>query len=353
MNKRTLILFISGLLILLLILNKWQPWQKKQTAGFFKARGDAAVTVHGYVVKPGDVENDIVASGTIMANESVELKSEISGRVVGITFKEGSRVKKGDLLLRINDADLQAQLLRAEAQLRLATDIEKRQRKQLEIESISQEAYNTALNGLEIARAEVQLIKAQIEKSSIVAPFDGVIGLRYISEGSYIDPSIRIATLVDIDPVKIDFAIPERYLGVSIINIPIQFKIQGSAQSFSGRIYAVEPQIDVDIRSLRCRALCPNPKGILRPGAFAEIRIPLTTLKRALMLPSETLVPDAQQQTVFVAHKGRVKLVPIEIGLRTPDRVQVLSGLAAGDTVLTTGLLQVRPGVPVKVTELK
>jgi membrane fusion protein (multidrug efflux system) len=351
MTKRTLILIICGLLFLVLF--KWQPWQKKQNPAAFAGRGDAAINVHAYIVKAGDVENDIMASGTILANESVDLKSEISGRVVDITFKEGSRVKKGDLLLRINDADLQAQLLRAEAQLRLAADIEKRQRKQLEIESISQEAYNTALNGLETARAEVQLIKAQIQKSSIVAPFDGVIGLRYISDGSYIDPTTRIATLVDIDPVKIDFAIPERYLGVSIINTPVQFKIQGSAQSFSGRIYAVEPQIDVDIRSLRCRAVCPNPKGILRPGAFAEIRIPLTTMKQALMLPSETLVPDAQQQTVFVVRRGRVKLVPIEIGLRTPDRVQVLSGLAAGDTVLTTGLLQARPGMPVQVTELE
>lgn len=345
---------ILGLVFLLLVLNKWRPWAKPGTADRRQSggRGGEVIEVRAYQVKSEDVENEILATGSILANESVELTSEISGRVMRINFREGSRVRKGDLLLQINDAELQAQFNRASAQLKLAQDTEARQKKQLAIEAISQEEYEAALNRLNTAKADVQLIQAQIDKARIQAPFDGVIGLRSVSEGAYLNAGSRIATLVSINPIKIDFAVPERYQSLLSKEQPVLFRVQGESEEYSGRIYAVEPQIDTDIRSVRCRALCPNPDGRIKPGAFAQVRITLQKLEDALMIPSESLIPDAQNQSVFVVHNGRALDTTVVIGLRTADKVQIVSGLAAGDTVMTTGLLQVRPGSTVKVTEL-
>ncbi|HPN36146.1 MAG TPA: efflux RND transporter periplasmic adaptor subunit [bacterium] len=352
--KKTVRWLILGLVLLLLGLNKWRPWAKPAAADRRQSggRGGEVIEVRAYQVKPQDVENEISATGSILANESVALTSEISGRVTRINFREGSRVRKGDLLLQINDAELQAQFNRASALLKLAQDTEARQKKQLAIEAISQEEYEAALNRLNTAKADVQLIQAQIDKARIQAPFDGVIGLRSVSEGAYLNAGSRIATLVSINPVKIDFAVPERYQSLLSKEQPVLFRVQGESEEYSGRIYAVEPQIDTDIRSVRCRALCPNPDGRIKPGAFAQVRITLQKLEDALMIPSESLIPDAQNQSVFVVRNGRAFDKTVVIGLRTADKVQIVSGLAAGDTVMTTGLLQVRPGSLVKVTEL-
>jgi len=352
--KKTARWLILGLVFVLVGLNKWRPWVKPATADRRQSsgRGGDVIEVRAYQVKPEDVENEILATGSILANESVELTSEISGRVTRINFREGSRVRKGDLLLQINDADLQAQFNRASAQLKLAQDTEARQKKQLAIEAISQEEYEAALNRLNTAKADVQLIQAQIDKARIQAPFDGVIGLRSVSEGAYLNAGSRIATLVSINPVKIDFAVPERYQSLLTKEQPVLFRVQGESEEYSGRIYAVEPQIDTDIRSVRCRALCPNPDGRIKPGAFAQVRITLQKLEDALMIPTESLIPDAQNQSVFVVRNGKALSTTVVIGLRTADKVQIVSGLAAGDTVMTTGLLQVRPGSVIKVTEL-
>lgn len=347
---------VLGLVIIFLVLNKWRPWEKSISAekrpGAGGRGGAELVEVRGYQVKPEDVENEILATGSILANESVELTSEISGRVTRINFREGTRVRKGDLLLQINDSELQAQFNRTSAQLNLAEETEARQKKQLAIESISQEEYEAAINNLHTAQADVQLIQAQINKSRIIAPFDGVIGLRTVSEGAFLEAGSRIATLVSIHPVKIDFAVPERYHSLLSMESPVHFRIQGEEREYRGRIYAIEPQIDTDIRSVRCRALCPNPDGRIKPGAFAQVRIALQKLEKALMIPSEALIPDAQQQSVFIVKKNKAQSRTVVIGLRTADKVQIIDGLAAGDTVMTTGLLQVRPGSTVKVTEL-
>lgn len=352
--RKTARWLILGLVLVLVVLNKWRPWVKPATADRRQSggRGGEVIEVRAYQVRPEDVENEILATGSILANESVELTSEISGRVTRINFREGSRVRKGDLLLQINDADLQAQFNRASAQLKLAQDTEARQKKQLAIEAISQEEYEAALNRLNTAKADVQLIQAQIDKARIQASFDGVIGLRSVSEGAYLNAGSPIATLVSINPVKIDFAVPERYQSLLSKEQPVLFRVQGASEEYSGRIYAVEPQIDTDIRSVRCRALCPNPDGRIKPGAFAQVRITLQKLEDALMIPTESLIPDAQNQSVFVVRSGKALSTTVVIGLRTADKVQIVSGLATGDTVMTTGLLQVRPGSVIKVTEL-
>ncbi len=352
MKKKTAIWFVVAVIFALLVLAKWRPWSKETRTPTAVRTGGQVTNVKAYLVRAGQMDNKITIAGTVLANEEVELRSEVTGKITVINFQEGSRVKKGEVLVKINDADLQAQKLRAELQLKLAEDTELRQRKQLEIEAVSQEVYDAALTRLNTAKADLQLIHAQIEKATIIAPFDGIIGLRYVSDGSYISPESKIAYLVDRDPVKIDFSIPERYADFVQVGDQITFKIQGSRDVFAGKIYALEPKVDPEIRSVRIRALCPNPEGKVRPGSFAEVTVSLSRIEDAIMIPTETLIPEMEREKVFVAKGGRAQQVFVETGLRTSDKVQITRGLAVNDTLLTTGLLQVRNGTPINITSL-
>ncbi len=306
-----------------------------------------ALPVSVHVVKPEVLRNRIQTTGTVLANEEVELQSEISGRVTGIYFEEGQAIENNQLLVKINDSELQAQLLKAEYSKRLAEDREARGRKQLQIEAISQEDYDVILNELNTVKAEMQLIEAQIEKTEIRAPFDGLVGLRYVSIGSYISPNTRIANLLDVTPVKIDFTVPEKYVNLVHVGDKINFRIQGTASEFEGEVYAIEPKIDPATRSLQLRARSANPGGAILPGAFAEIRLILDQVEEALMIPSEALIPELSGQKVYLMQGGKATPRAVEIGLRTEDRIQVTFGLAPGDTVITSGILQLRPGMPV------
>lgn len=313
----------------------------------------SALPVSAYVVQPEVLKNRIQTTGTVRANEEVELQSETSGRVVGIYFEEGKRVKDGELLLKMNDSELQAQLLKAEYRKKLAQDKEARGRKQLQIEAISQEDYDVILNELNTEKAEVQLIKAQIEKTEIRAPFDGVVGLRDVSKGSYISPNTRIAAILDINPIKIDFTVPEKYVNLVHTGDRITFRIQGSEEEHEGEVYAIEPKIDAATRSLAIRAKSDNPDGAILPGAFAEVKLILDEVEDALMIPSEALIPELTGQKIFLKQDGKAMPRPVETGIRTEDRVQITYGLAPGDTVITSGILQLRPGLPVMVSSLE
>ncbi|MEX2601554.1 MAG: efflux RND transporter periplasmic adaptor subunit, partial [Balneolaceae bacterium] len=227
-----------------------------------------------------------------------------------------------------------------------------RQERLLERGGISQEDYDATVNEVNVLRSEIELIDAQIEKTEIRAPFDGVIGLKYVSDGSFISPETRVASLNDIDPVKIDFSIPERYVSRVNVGDRIDFTVQGQESSFQGDVYAVEPRIDTETRTLRIRALTSNPENRLVPGAFANIELILQTMDDALMLPSISVIPELNRQKVYRYRNGQVEEVQISTGIRTDQSVQVLEGLAPGDTVLTTGLLQARAGMEVELTRI-
>jgi len=304
------------------------------------------------VVNPKKVKNKIFTTGTIRANEVVDLRSEASGKVTKIYFEEGQPVQKGLLLLKINDNELQAQLQRTQYQFQLASDRAARQKKLLEKGGISQEDYDETVNQVNVLRSEINLIKAQIDKTEVHAPFDGMIGLRYVSTGSYISPTTQIATLQNINPVKVDFYIPEKYANHVETGDKITFTVQGTNRQFAGKIYAVEPSIDTQTRTVHIRATSPNDEKLLVPGAFADLELILDEIDDALMVPSISLVPELNGQKVFVYEKGRVREQSVETGIRTEDSVQVVQGLHPSDTVLTTGLLQVRPGMPVQVDNL-
>ncbi|PKD43147.1 efflux RND transporter periplasmic adaptor subunit [Rhodohalobacter barkolensis] len=314
--------------------------------------GGGPLQVEAVVMEPETIQDRIFSSGTIRANEVVDLSTETSGIITGIFFDEGGEVGKGQLLLKINDSELQAQKQRANFRLNLAEQREERQRRLLERGGISQDDYDATLNEVNVLRSELNLIDAQIEKTEIKAPFAGRIGLKYVSEGSYISPNTRIASLQEIDPVKIDFSVPERYISRVDIGDEINFDVQGIDSSFVGDVYAIEPRIDSQTRTLQIRALSQNDEQILFPGAFANIVLILDEIDDALMLPTISVVPELNTQKIFVIRNGVIEQERIQTGIRTSDKLQIIEGVAVGDTVLTTGLLQVNPGTEVDIVKL-
>ena len=218
---------------------------------------------------------------------------------------------------------------------------------------ISQEQYDVALNELNTVKAGIKLIHAQIEKTEIRAPFAGQIGLKYVSDGSYITPSTKIATLQNTHPVKIDFSIPEKYAGEMRRGAKVSFRIQGLPSIYQGSVYAIEPKIDQVTRTVQIRAASPNSNGELMPGAFAEIELVLKTIPNALTIPAQAVIPELSGHKVLLYKGGIVQSQPIETGIRTSSTVQIVKGIQAGDTVLTSGILQVRPGSPVNITQFE
>ncbi len=315
--------------------------------------GQSSLMVDAVELRPTSVQDKIFTTGSILANEEVELRSEVSGKITEIYLEEGKPVTSDQLLLKINDSELQAQLQRARYRLDLATERESRQRKLLEKGGISQEDYDATLNEVNVLKSEIQLIQAQIDKTEVRAPFDGRVGLKYVSDGSYITPTTRVASLQNINPVKLDFSVPERYVNRVSVGDKISFTVQGTDKTFEGEIYAIEPKIDSQTRTLQLRALSDNEEGLLVPGAFANLELILETIDDALMIPTIALIPEVQGQKVFLYRDGLVVEQRVQTGIRTPERVQIIEGLEPGDTVLTTGLLQVRDGMSVQIDSLE
>lgn len=316
-------------------------------------RGNSTLQVEAVELDYESIEDRIYSSGTIRANEVVELSTETAGLITEILLQEGRSVERGDLLVKINDSELQAHKQRAEYRLSLAEQREARQQRLLERGGISQDEYEATLNEVNVLKAEVRLIEAQIEKTEVRAPFTGVVGLKYVSTGSYISPDTRIASLQDVDPIKIDFSVPERFLARVSVGDLIEFSVQGVDSTFSGEVYAIEPRIDTDTRTLQVRAISDNPDRVLFPGAFANITLILDQIDDAIMLPAIAIIPELNRQKVFVARDGKVEEVEIRTGIRTSNKVQVIDGLEVGDVVLTTGLLQARPGMDINIVDLK
>lgn len=312
---------------------------------------NSSTQVKAHIVNTESMSNKVYATGTILANEEVELRSEVSGKITHILFKEGSLVKKGDLLVKINDADLQAQLKKAESKLKLSEEKEYRQRQLRNSNLISQEEYDNTVGELNVNKADYDLIKAQIEKTEIRAPFDGVVGLRSVSEGSYVTTSTVIARLQNLNNLKIDFSIPERYSSSVKIGDELQFKVSGSNNLFTAKIYAIEPKIDPGTRTIQLRAICNSSNRELVAGAFANVELNLAKINEAILVPSVSIVPGLKGQSVYLYKEGVVVSKPVDIGVREEKRVQITSGLSKGDTVITSGILLIRPGAKVIISE--
>lgn len=324
----------------------------KQTNRQSGGRGNA-LSVEAVVIRPQALENKIFTTGTLLANEEVELRSEIAGRIAGVYFQEGSRITKGTLLLKIHDRELQSQYKRKELEEKLAADAESRERSLLEIKAVSQEAYDKKLNALRLIQAEKEIIESQIGKTEIRAPFNGVIGLRYVSEGGYVSPNMLAATMQELDPMKVEFSVPEKYAGAVISGVEILVSAGGSEDSHKGVIYASETKIDANTRTIKVRGKIPNARGDLIPGSFARVEIALAKLADAIVIPSGAVIPELSGEKVYLCVNGKAKSVPIKTGIRTEKSVQVVDGLAPNDTLIVTGLMQLANGKDIQIKTLQ
>ena len=309
--------------------------------------------VNGRVVASSPTTNNISVSGTIMSDQEVTLQSQISGLVTKVYFSEGSHVKKGDLLVKIDDSQFQAQMQKDEVAKQLDEITEQRQKKLLAINGISEQDYDIALNTLNSVIADMKLIQVSINYTNIVAPFDGIIGLKNISDGSYVMPSTVIADLEEVTPIKIDFFVPEIYLSKLQKDETIDFTVSGSTNQFKGKIYAIDPKVDMSTGSVHVRAITDNKDGLLLPGQFANISIVLNHIDSALMVPSESIIPKTIGQSVYMVKNGKAHTIDVTIGIRTDSTVEVTKGLHKGDTIITDGTMLISNGSSVKFKQIR
>jgi len=351
--KRILGVTLFVLVILFLIANRLGYFDKAdERAELISGRSTSILPVKVVIVQPKPLADKIVAAGTVLPDEQVEVSSETSGRIVAIHFEEGTKVEKGDLLLTVNNADLLAQIERNKHQLTLAEEREQRQLSLLERQGISQQAYDQVYTELSTLKAEAALLQAQLEKTMIRAPFDGVLGLRQVSEGGFISPGMKIVRLAKTSPVKIDFSVPERFASFLKKGGEISFSVDNQTGSYKAAISAIEPVVDQNTRSIPVRAVYHNKEGKIIPGSFARVQIVLQSIDDALQIPAQALVPEMGSSKVYVYRSGIVDQVIVTTGLRTESHIQIVSGIRPGDTIITTGILQMRPGMPVTISEI-
>ncbi len=346
-------LIITAIVIVLLILGKIFFFKSEENAGPQNGGGKGGgpgkqppLPVSTIIVGIDNSDKIVFSSGTSIPNEEVEIRSEISGRLTKLNINEGSYVQQGQLIAKIRDDDFVAQLKKIEIEEKLAAQIEARQKKLLEINAISKEEYEISLNRVSTLNADKELIKVQLEKTEIKAPFAGRIGFKNISNGAYVTPTTIIANLVQTNPIKIDFTIPEKYLPLVRTGQDVKFQIDGSNEVFTSRVIAIDPKIDPVLRTLKARAITSNPANKFLPGMFIKVNLNLGS-EKSIMIPSETIIPVLEGKKVFVKRNGLAEEVMIETGLRTEKKVQVLSGLSVGDSLITTALMTLKPGAPV------
>ncbi len=312
-----------------------------------------ALNVNAKIIKPQLLKDEIPPiSGKLLPDEEVNLSFEASGKITEINFEEGTFVKKGQLLAKVNDKPLQAQLQRLVAQLKLAEDRVFRQNTLLKKDAVSKEAYEQVKTNLATLNADIDLVKANIQQTELRAPFDGIIGLRQISIGAFASPSTIVATLTKVSPLKVEFSIPERHANDIKIGANLSFNLEGKLEPLHAKVYARESKIDEETHTLTIRALYPNNNGAILPGRYVSIHLVKDEIENAIAIPSEAIIPEMGKDKVFLYKNGKAQPVDLITGIRTEKEVQVLHGLQEGDTIITSGTLQLRTGLNVTLDNI-
>lgn len=328
----------------------WKAYNEPPAEAGGEQGGGFAIPVDAVAVRKADLLRTVQAVGTLVADEEVTIRPEISGLVTAISFEEGLRVVEDSVLFTLDADILQAELDRAKASLELSQANYDRAKQLSDRGSGTQRAEDEALAALLNDRASVALAESRLSKTIIAAPFEGVVGLRSVSIGDYVVEGEEMVTLSAIDRLKADFRIPELFLAEVHIGQELNITVDAlPGQTFEGKVYAIDPQVDVSGRALVIRARLDNPEGKLRPGLFARIDVVLERRANALLVPESAIVPTKQGQTVIRVQDGVAEIVVVTTGLRRHGEIEVLSGLAEGDIVVTGGQLKLRPGVPVQV----
>jgi membrane fusion protein, multidrug efflux system len=318
---------------------------KKETANIAKP----AVFVDVTVAQIQDFKTNLEVNGAVISNELIELHPEVSGRLILLNIPDGGIVKKGTVLAKINDADLQAQMTQYKSQLELAIKTEKRLNDLLKINGVNQADYDLALNQLNVIKANVAYTEAQLDKTVIKAPFAGELGLRMVSPGAYVTPQTIIGTLGQNDKVKIDFAVPESYFDLIQKGNIILVKGNGSKDTLTATISAIDPQVNTISRNIKVRALLGA--GKLSPGSF--VKVILENSRKTIIVPSNSIISEGYVSQVVVVKKGKAIFKTVETNLRNANSIEITKGLVLGDSVVVSGMLYVRPNTKVKVQHVK
>jgi membrane fusion protein (multidrug efflux system) len=314
------------------------------------AQDKPAVPVEAAKVKAAPLSEQVTAVGTIFSNEAVTVSSEIPGRLEEIYFQEGQPIEKGSPLFTLEDSVYRAQLADAEAKLKLAEQTHKRRTTLLSSQYATAQSADESASAVAVSTAAVELARVQLEKAHIVAPFSGIVGLRRVSVGEYITAGQPLVNLEAIDPVKADFRVPEKFLPAIRVGQTIRIKVDAFPDdSFEGKVYAIDPRLDVAGRSLLVRAVVPNGDQRLRPGLFARVTVLLQLKEDALSVPEQAIVPQGDSQFVFKIVDGKAHLTKVVTGTRRDGRVEIVEGLTAGDQVVTAGQLKIRDGSAVSI----
>jgi membrane fusion protein, multidrug efflux system len=316
-----------------------------------KEKGQAKV--EGFLVKPGLLINEISVSGSLLAFEEVSLMSEMAGRVVSINLPEGKMVKKGSLLVKLFDDDLQANLRKMQTELSIQEKILKRQTELLKANGISQNDYDQTYLQLNSIKANIDVQKSLIRKTEILAPFDGVIGLRNISIGAQVSPSTLLASIRMENKLKLDFSIPEKYSSEIRPGLKVKFTIHGDETPFDATVMATEGGIDASTRNLKVRALVNSNPAKLVPGGFATVQLRLGENKNALLIPTQAIIPQERNKNIIIAKNGLAHFVKVTTGIRKASNIEITDGIQPGDTVITTGLLFLKEGAKLSFSNVK
>jgi len=326
--------------------------QAAAKAGGPQAAGSSqgSVAVEALKVAQQPMPQTITAVGSLRSDESITVRPEVAGRISAIAFQEGQRVTKGATLIRLDPAINAAEVQQSRANLKLAQSKYERAVDLAKSNFISGQAKDEAENNLRVAEAGLQLAEAKLAKMEIKAPFSGIIGLRVVSVGDYVKEGADVVNLESIDPLKVDFRVPEMYMKQVQVGQSLQVQLDAlPGKSFEGKVFAVNPLVDAAGRSIVIRALVRNQDTSLRPGMFARVRLITKDEQNALVIPEQAIVPQGDEQYVFRVADGRAIRVKVELGQRRDGLVQVVRGLEANDVIVTAGQMKIRDGVPVSV----
>jgi membrane fusion protein, multidrug efflux system len=304
--------------------------------------------VEAMIVSEKELSADIEVPGSLMANESTEIHPEVSGRLVLLNVREGAIAGKGTLLAKLYDGDLQAQLRKLQVQLQIAQQTENRQAQLLKIQGISQQDYDLSLLQVHNINADIEIIRTTISKTNVFAPYSGKLGLKNISPGAFVTPATIITTISQVNQLKLQFNVPEKYGATIKKGQLVDFTIDGSQKNFSAAVLATEDAIEENTRSLAIRALVKSHEPELFPGAFARVKIVLGKNENALMIPNNSIVPQGRKKLIFLAKNNKAISTEITTGVRDSANIQVLTGISKGDTVITSGLLFLKPNSDIK-----
>ena len=351
MKKRSSWYTIIALFILIILVFILGPFKDKKQNTARKER--PSLKVDAVVVHPSLLIDEIMVSGSLLAYEEVELKNEVAGRIVKINLPEGKFVKEGTLLVKLFDEDLQASLHKLQTQLAIQEQIYERQAELLKVNGISQNDYEQTGLLVNSLKADIEVQKALIRKTEVLAPFDGVIGLRNVSVGAQVTPSTLLTTIRSENRLKLDFSIPEKYSPMIRTGMKVRFTLYNNEKPYYATVIATERGIDASTRNLRVRAVVESQSDDLIPGAYASVLLRLGENNRALMIPTQAIIPSEQNKSIIVARNGRARFITVKTGIRKASEIEITEGIQPMDTVITTGILFLKEGMPLFYSSVK